>query len=165
MSSSIIAGSLIFVEESLIWLLISLEWSNGFLFDFANFSSSFDIINCVFPIWATSCESSDEIFLNFCMLRVLVFAWCGLPIQVSGNVSFIMNWILKMLEWTLLITSQWVSEHYISIHSIIIFNSEPSVMLQDIWISTTSITLIIECGSFHSWGRWSPLRNVTVIFG
>ena len=96
------------------------------------------------------------------MFCILMFPLRRLPIKISCNISFVMNWILKMLNWTLSITSQGVSENIITILSIVIGRSKTPIIFQHIWISSATITLIVKSASFFV--RWLgiPSCNRTI---
>ena len=85
--------------------------------------------------------------INF--LRILlsldscIFA---LPVQVSCNFSLISR-LFKILYWTFLIVSQAVYEHsFMTLVVLIILWAKTSVVHENIWITTASITLVVESG-------------------
>ena len=111
------------IQKALIWLLVSLETWDGFSVYFSNFSSSFNDIDGVLSCWASCRQSFDQGILNSSMFCILMFALIWFPVEVSGDVSFVMNGILKVLEWTLSVASQWISEYSISIQSVVVCDS------------------------------------------
>jgi len=70
------------------------------------------------------------------------------PIQIGRDICPIAYWVFEMLDWTLLISSQTISENSVSRSPDIVFRSQASIIFKNIRISSCSIALIIESCSF-----------------
>ena len=134
------------------------------LSDLANFTLTDNILDGMLSAWTSSSESPRHIFLNLEVLLVHEVSIGWLPIQVSGNVCLLSSWISEVLDGALLVTPKRGPEDVVARISNIVLHSESSVILEDIPISSRSITLIVESWCILPWTWRAPFCNVTVIF-
>lgn len=152
------------VKESFIGGLVALIRRHRYSFRKSCFSSSKNVVNCVFSVWASSGESFQQVLLDLRLLRMVSSTRCRFPVLVSLKIAPIWKRILEMLQWAFLITPKRVFEYAISWCSNIVFGSEAAIMLKDVGISSTAIALVVKRWGLLTGRWWCSSCNVTVIF-
>ena len=104
-----------------------------------------DLVNRGLSIWTSLSEPSHQIFLDLHVLGINSSSVVGFPIHVSCNICSLLHRIPKVPDWTLLIRAQGAAEDTVTRETHIILVSQPTIIFENIAITTTAIALIIEC--------------------
>jgi len=96
-------------------------------------------------------ETANHVPLYFLVDNILGLSVLALPVDVVGDISFILD-VFEVLQWRLYSISETLLEYFIDARVVtIIFWPKPSIIGYNVGVPSRAITLIVESASILLW--------------